>query len=212
MKKKFILVLVLLFIFVIHVYASTITEYTKSSTSQNFTLMLNKSGVNKIYFAEDASKTPLVNNRHIFPVLGENSNGSKATLITDNLYFFWELDDASGAVINLKFVSSDSEYNTGFMLEDVSSTAGLDFNYFVSVYEQDTTTNQIGYIVVEHGTVLTQLNLSQRTINVYSKGKSNNSYVKINMEVLAPIWEEGGTPAFMDAQYAGYIVAELKFN
>ena len=131
MKKKFILVLVLLFIFVIHVYASTITEYTKSSTSQNFTLMLNKSGVNKIYFAEDASKTPLVNNRHIFPVLGENSNGSKATSITDNLYFFWELDDASGAVINLKFVSSDSDYNTGFMLDDVSSTAGLDFNYSV---------------------------------------------------------------------------------
>ena len=211
MKRKFILVLVFLFFFVIHVYAS-ITEYTISSTSQNFTLMLNKSGVNKIYFAEDASKTPLVNNRHIFPVLGENSNGSKATSITDNLYFFWELDDASGAVINLKFVSSDSDYNTGFMLDDVSSTAGLDFNYSVSVYEQDTTTNPIGSIVVEHGTVLTQLNLSQRTINVYSKGKSNNSYVKINMEVLAPIWEEGGTPAFMDAQYAGYIVAELKFN
>ena len=212
MKKKFILVLVLLFIFVIHVYASTITEYTKSSTSQNFTLMLNKSGVNKIYFAEDVLKTPLDNNRHIFPVLGENSDGSKATSITDNLYFFWELDDASGAVINLKFVSSDSDYNTGFMLDDVSSTAGLDFNYSVSVYEQDTTTNPVGSIVVEHGTVLTQLNLSQRTINVYSKGKSNNSYVKINMEVLAPIWEEGGTPAFMDAQYAGYIVAELKFN
>ena len=211
MKRKFILVLVFLFFFVIHVYAS-ITEYTISSTSQNFTLMLNKSGVNKIYFAEDASKTPLVNNRHIFPVLGENSNGSKATSITDNLYFFWELDDASGAVINLKFVSSDSDYNTGFMLDDVSSTAGLDFNYSVSVYEQDTTTNPVGSIVVEHGTVLTQLNLSQRTINVYSKGKSNNSYVKINMEVLAPIWEEGGTPAFMDAQYAGYIVAELKFN
>ena len=212
MKKKFILVLVLLFIFVIHVYASTITEYTKSSTSQNFTLMLNKSGVNKIYFAEDASKTPLVNNRHIFPVLGENSNGSKATSITDNLYFFWELDDASGAVINLKFVSSDSDYNTGFMLDDVSSATGLDFNYSVSVYKQDTTTNPVGSIVVEHGTVLLPLELSQRTIKVYKAGEPNYSYVRINMNVLAPKWEDGGDPAFMDAQYAGYIVAELKFN
>ena len=211
MKKKFILVFVFLFIFVIHVYATTITEYTKSSTSQNFTLMLNKSGVNKIYFAEDAKKTPLDNNRHIFPVLSENSDGSK-TSITDTLYFFWELDDASGAVINLKFVSSDSDYNTGFMLDDVSSAAGLDFNYSVSVYEKDTTTNPIGSIVVEHRNVLTQLNLTQRTIEVYPRVESNNSYVKINMEVLAPIWEEGGNPAFMDAQYAGYIVAELKFN
>ena len=173
--------------------------------------MLNKSGVNKIYFAEDVSKTPLDNNRHIFPVLGENSDGSKATSITDNLYFFWELDDASGAVINLKFVSSDSDYNTGFMLDDVSSTAGLDFNYSVSVYKQDTTLLDPP-IVVEHGTVLSPLELSQRTIEVYPRVKSNNSYVNINMIVLAPIWEDGGDPAFMDAQYAGYIVAELKFT
>ena len=212
MKKKFILVLVFLFIFVIHVYASTITDYTKSSTSQNFTLMLNKSGVNKIYFAEDASKTPLDNNRHIFPVLGEKSDGSKETSITDNLYFFWELDDASGAVINLKFVSSDADYNTGFMLDDVSSATGLDFNYSVSVYKQDTTTNPVGSIVVEHGTVLLPLELSQRTIKVYKAGEPNYSYVRINMNVLAPKWEDGGDPAFMDAQYAGYIVAELKFN
>ena len=211
MKRKFILVLVFLFFFVIHVYAS-ITEYTISSTSQNFTLMLNKSGVNKIYFAEDASKTPLDNNRHIFPVLGEKSDGSKETSITDNLYFFWELDDASGAVINLKFVSSDADYNTGFMLDDVSSATGLDFNYSVSVYKQDTTTNPVGSIVVEHGTVLLPLELSQRTIKVYKAGEPNYSYVRINMNVLAPKWEDGGDPAFMDAQYAGYIVAELKFN
>ena len=31
------------------------------------------------------------------------------------------------------------------------------------------------------------------------------------MKVLAPQWSDG-TTAFMDAQYAGYIVAELKFT
>ena len=215
MKKKFILVLVFLFIFVIHVYASTITDYTKSSTSQNFTLMLNKSGVNKIYFAEDAKKTPLDNNRHIFPLL----SNSKDIILSDNdnLFFVWELDDATGAEISLKFVSSDTDFNTGYMLQNVNdkystdSSKSNDFNYSVSVYEKDTTTNPVGSIVVEHGTVLLPLELSQRTIKVYPAVNSKKSYVRINMEVLAPKWGEGGI-AFMDAQYAGYIVAELKFN
>ena len=85
------------------------------------------------------------------------------------------------------------------------------FNYSVSVYKQDTTTDPVGSIVVGHDTVLSQLNLSQRTIKVYPAVNSKKSYVRINMEVLAPKWGEGGI-AFMDAQYAGYIVAELKFN
>ena len=33
------------------------------------------------------------------------------------------------------------------------------------------------------------------------------------MTVFAPLWNESDVaPAFMDAQYAGYIVADLKFN
>ena len=221
MKRYISIILILLCFFVLN----NLFAYTSSDNKQiSYILELNKSGVNKIYFAESATidekghiiSTPLSNNRHIFPLL----SNSKDIILSDNdnLFFVWELDDATGAEISLKFVSSDTDFNTGYMLQNVNdkystdSSKSNDFNYSVSVYEKDTTTNPIGSIVVEHRTVLTQLNLSQRTINVYSKGKSNNSYVKINMEVLAPIWEEGGTPAFMDAQYAGYIVAELKFN
>ena len=203
-------------IFIVLPLFSEITGYTKGEKStQEFTLMLNKSGVNKIYFTEgsyDESnnliQSPISNNRHIFPVL----DGSKATYISDFLCFVWELDDAEGATINLKFVSSDSDYNTGYMLDDVSSATGLDFNYNVTVYSKESATIVGKPISVTSKNVLNPKNLSERTIQVFSGEGENNSFVRIEMEVIAPIWEEGGTAAFMDAQYAGYIVAELKFN
>ena len=203
-------------IFIVLPLFSEITGYTKGEKfTQEFTLMLNKSGVNKIYFTEgsyDESnnliQSPISNNRHIFPVL----DGSKATYISDFLCFVWELDDAEGATINLKFVSSDSDYNTGYMLDDVSSATGLDFNYNVTVYSEESTTIVGEPISVTSKNVLNPKNLSERTIQVFSGVGANNSFVRIVMEVIAPIWEEGGAAAFMDAQYAGYIVAELKFN
>ena len=85
-------------IFIVLPLFSEMTGYTKGEKStQEFTLMLNKSGVNKIYFTEgsyDESnnliQSPISNNRHIFPILGENSNGLKATSISDFLCFVWE--------------------------------------------------------------------------------------------------------------------------
>ena len=203
-------------IFIVFPLFSEITGYTKGEKlTQEFTLMLNKSGVNKIYFTEgsyDESnnliQSPISNNRHIFPVL----DGSKDTSISDFLCFVWELDDAEGATINLKFVSSDSDYNTGYMLDDVSSATGLDFNYNVTVYSNESTTIVGEPISVTSKNVLNPKNLSERTIQVFSGKGAKNSFVRIAMEVIAPIWEEGGTPEFMDAQYAGYIVAELKFT
>ena len=203
-------------IFIVFPLFSEITGYTKGEKlTQEFTLMLNKSGVNKIYFTEgsyDESnnliQSPISNNRHIFPVL----DGSKATYISDFLCFVWELDDAEGATINLKFVSSDSDYNTGYMLDDVSSATGLDFNYNVTVYSKESDTIVGEPISVTSKNVLNPKNLSERTIQVFSGKGANNSFVRIAMKVIAPIWEEGGTAAFMDAQYAGYIVAELKFT
>ena len=65
------------------------------------------------------------------------------------------------------------------------------------------------------------IDISQRTIEVFDAAsdsetnpgvsKLSTSYVLIKMKVLAPQWSDG-TTAFMDAQYAGYIVAELKFT
>ena len=218
MKRYISIILILLCFFVLN----NLFAYTSSDNKQiSYILELNKSGVNKIYFAESATidekghiiSTPLSNNRHIFPLLSNSTD----TTLSDNLFFVWELDDATGAEISLKFVSSDTDFNTGYMLQNVNdkyssdSSKSNNFNYSVSVYEKDTT-NLVGLpIVVEHGTVLSPLELSKRTIKVYPAVNSKKSYVRINMEVLAPKWGEGGI-AFMDAQYAGYIVAELKFN
>ena len=221
MKRYISIILILLCFFVLN----NLFAYTSSDNKQiSYFLELNKSGVNKIYFAESATidekdhiiSTPLSNNRHIFPLL----SNSKDIILSDNdnLFFVWELDDATGAEISLKFVSSDTDFNTGYMLQNVNdkystdSSKSNDFNYSVSVYEKDTT-NLVGLpIVVGHDTVLSPpLDISKRTIKVYPAVNSKKSYVRINMEVLAPKWGEGGI-AFMDAQYAGYIVAELKFN
>ena len=220
MKRYISIILILLCFFVLN----NLFAYTSSDNKQiSYFLELNKSGVNKIYFAESATidekdhiiSTPLSNNRHIFPLL----SNSKDIILSDNdnLFFVWELDDATGAEISLKFVSSDTDFNTGYMLQNVNdkystdSSKSNDFNYSVSVYEKDTTTNPVGSIVVGHDTVLLSRDISKRTIKVYPAVNSKKSYVRINMEVLAPKWGEGGI-AFMDAQYAGYIVAELKFN
>ena len=222
MRRYISIILILLCFFVLN----NLFAYTSSDNKQiSYFLELNKSGVNKIYFAESATidekdqsiiSTPLSNNRHIFPLL----SNSKDIILSDNdnLFFVWELDDATGAEISLKFVSSDTDFNTGYMLQNVNdkystdSSKSNDFNYSVSVYEKDTT-NLVGLpIVVGHDTVLSPpLDISKRTIKVYPAVNSKKSYVRINMEVLAPKWGEGGI-AFMDAQYAGYIVAELKFN
>ena len=220
MRRYISIILIILCFFVLN----NLFAYTSSDNKQiSYILELNKSGVNKIYFAESATietideevhiiSTPLSNNRLIFPLL----SNSKDTL-SDNLFFVWELDDATGAEISLKFVSSDTDFNTGYMLQNVNdkystdSSKSNDFNYSVSVYEKDTTTNPVGSIVVGHDTVLLSRDISKRTIKVYPAVNSKKSYVRINMEVLAPKWGEGGI-AFMDAQYAGYIVAELKFN
>ena len=199
---SFILVLSDLFAY----YACTNSD----NKNNNFTLVLNKSGVNKIYFAEDSSKTPVTNNRHIFPLLGKDENGASNTYIEDDLYFFWELDDADGATITLKFLSSDSDENTGFMLDDVSSSSGKDFNYMVEVYSEDALA--VKRIDVDSSSVLSALSLSERSMVVFSSGSKSTSYVKIHMKVLAPIWNSGENPVFMDAQYAGYIKAELKFT
>lgn len=222
MKRYISIILILLCFFVLN----NLFAYTeKDAKNIGFELVLNKSGVNKIYYAKSASidkddnivSTLLSNNRHIFPFLSSSTD----TTLSDYLYFVWELDDASGATITLRFVSSDTDFNTGYMLQNVNnkfssdSSKSNDFNYSVSVYKEADTANPIGSIIVNHDTVLSSKTLNERTIKVFDadNGDKSNSFVKIEMTVLAPLWNESDVdPAFMDAQYAGYIVAELKFN
>ena len=210
--------IIVFWILILSLITNNLFAYTTSDNmSTKFNLELNKSGVNRIYFAESAalnddktiSATSISNNRHIFPLLTNDSE------LSDELYFVWELGDSTGATINLKFVSSDTDFNTGYMLQNVNniyssdSEKSNDFNYYVSIC--DPSLSKKGEIEVTNASVLTQMDISQRTIKVFEGKDLSTSYVKIDMKVLAPVWEDG-TQAFMDAQYAGYIVAELKFT
>lgn len=225
MKKTIVISIFLILSFITKCLFAYTTDDKKSNS---FYLELNKSGVNKIYFAESITlengvikeAVSVTNNRHILPLY----SSSDPTTISDQLYFVWELDDSAGGKINLKFVSSDTDFNTGYMLENVNNpyssgvTKNNDFNYYVKVNHPDGSSKEIN---VTHDTVLSSMNISQRTIEVFNAASDpeknpgvsilSTSYVLIEMKVLAPQWSDG-TTAFMDAQYAGYIVAELKFT
>ncbi len=173
-----------------------------------FKLKLDVNGVNNIYFTRDGVDGALSGNKYIFPLL-QNSEQKE---LTGEVYFHWELADDQGAVITLKFVKDDAKIVDGLdrMLEETGISQ--DMNYFVTVTDNNNQT--IGSIQPE---ILSDIPLTKRTITVFSKKSDNvvSSFIspaKITMTVKAPIWKEGGNPTFIDAQYKGYIVAELKYN
>lgn len=173
-----------------------------------FKLKLDVNGVNNIYFTRDGVDGALSGNKYIFPLLTSNTQ----TELVGQVFFHWELADDTGAEITLKFVKDDANIVDGLdrMLDETGISQ--DINYFVNVTDKN---NQpIGSIQPE---ILSDIPLTKRTITVFSKKSDNvvSSFIspaKITMTVRAPIWKEGGNPTFIDAQYKGYIVAELKYN
>lgn len=173
-----------------------------------FKLKLDVNGVNNIYFTRDGVDGALSGNKYIFPLLTSNTQ----TELVGQVFFHWELADDTGAEITLKFVKDDANIVDGLdrMLDETGISQ--DMNYFVTVTDKNNQT--IGSIQPE---ILSDIPLTKRTITVFSKKSDNvvSSFIspaKITMTVKAPIWKEGGNPTFIDAQYKGYIVAELKYN
>ena len=173
-----------------------------------FKLKLDVNGVNNIYFTRDGVDGALSGNKYIFPLLTSNTQ----TELVGQVFFHWELADDTGAEITLKFVKDDANIVDGLdrMLDETGISQ--DINYFVNVTDKN---NQpIGSIQPE---ILSDIPLTKRTITVFSKKSDNvvSSFIspaKITMTVKAPIWKEGGNPTFIDAQYKGYIVANLTYN
>lgn len=175
----------------------------------NFKLKLDVNGINNIYFTSDGDSGSLDGNKYIFPLL----TSSNKTELVGEVFFHWELADDSGAVITLKFVKDDANIVDGpdRMLDETGFSQ--DMNYYVNVTDKNNQT--IGSIQPD-GKILSDISLEDRTITVFSNksGKIINSFIspaKITMRVKAPTWE-GGTTAFIDAQYKGYIVASLTYN
>ena len=175
-----------------------------------FKLKLDVNGVNNIYFTSDGGNGSLSGNKYIFPLLTSNTQ----TELVGQVFFHWELADDEGAVITLKFVKNDASIvdEPDRMLDETGISQ--DINYYVNVTDKNNQT--IGSIQPD-GKILSDISLTERTITVFSNKSGNEvkgfiSPAKITMTVKAPIWTEGGNPTFIDAQYKGYIVANLIYN
>lgn len=182
------------------------------NVSSAFQLHLNKIGTNIIWFSEDAAGNSAVpDNRHIFPLVTSSTSS-----FSSDIYFHWQLDDVAGSTISLSFVSSEVDYQSAqFMLENMSPSANAeDMNYdvtMISIDSETTITNTIKNSAEGSvGTLLTERTLSDMTITLTPTAKTR--HFKITMTICPAYSINGGDLQFMDAQYAGYIVAELKYN
>ena len=176
----------------------------------NFKLKLDVNGINNIYFTSDGDSGSLDGNKYIFPLL----TSSTQTELVGEVFFHWELADDSGAVITLKFVKDDANIVDGpdRMLDETGLSQ--DMNYYVNVTDKNN--QNIGSIQPD-GKILSDISLRERTITVFSNKSGNEvkkgfiSPAKITMTVKAPTWPNGVT-TFIEAQYKGYIVANLTYN
>lgn len=175
-----------------------------------FKLKLDVNGVNNIYFTSDGGNGSLSGNKYIFPLLTSNTQ----TELVGQVFFHWELADDEGAVITLKFVKNDASIvdEPDRMLDETGISQ--DINYYVNVTDKNNQT--IGSIQPD-GKILSDISLRERTITVFSNKSGNEvkkgfiSPAKITMTVKAPTWPNGVT-TFIEAQYKGYIVANLTYN
>ena len=175
-----------------------------------FKLKLDVNGVNNIYFTSDGVNGSLSGNKYIFPLLTSNTQ----TELEGQVFFHWELADDEGAVITLKFVKYDASIvdEPDRMLDETGISQ--DINYYVNVTDKNNQT--IGSIQPD-GKILSDISLRERTITVFSNKSGNEvkkgfiSPAKITMTVKAPTWPNGVT-TFIEAQYKGYIVANLIYN
>ena len=175
-----------------------------------FKLKLDVNGVNNIYFTSDGGNGSLSGNKYIFPLLTSNTQ----TELVGQVFFHWELADDEGAVITLKFVKNDASIvdEPDRMLDETGISQ--DINYYVNVTDKNNQT--IGSIQPD-GKILSDISLTERTITVFSNKSGNEvkkgfiSPAKITMTVKAPTWPNGVT-TFIEAQYKGYIVANLTYN
>ena len=209
--KRSILFLLILVIVVLSVFSAEYTAYDIESSE--FKMLLNKIGTNLIWFSEDENgNSPVPDNRHIFPLV----ESSIASFYSD-IYFHWNLDDTANAIVSLSFVSSEVDYqNAKYMLENMRpSESAEDMNYDVTMSSIGSDTSITKTIKNSGdggtvGTLLSERTLSDMTITLSPDVKER--HFKIRMTICPAYSINGASLQFMEAQYAGYIVAELKYN
>ena len=195
------------------IFAETYTNADKI-TDYTFNLKLLKTGTNVIWFSEDKNgKLAVPDNRHIFPLVKETTKP-----FYSEIYFHWNLDDTKSSTVSLSFVSSEVDYqNAKYMLENMSPDVNaVDMNYDVTLVNVDTGAS-VERIIKNSaeggvGTLLTERSLDDMTITLEPSATETERHFKITMTICPAFSVNGGALQFMEAQSAGYIVAELKYN
>lgn len=199
MKK--IIIIALSFLITSSIFASG--DYDRNIS---FSMTLNKVGRDEIYFSDsDINGVNLKDNRYIFPLI----NGEDKTSLSSVVYFYCLHQTDQNIKVSLLFSANDLDLqNESYMLVGQSSK-DIHLNYNVSVTNA-TTNEEIGVIVAKP---LEKMSNSERTISFSLSDESASStpvVSKIAMEIVAPRYEDGNQK-FMDAQYAGYIVATVEY-
>ncbi len=211
--KRFLLLVILLLVS-ISVFSTTNEDEFK------FTLVLNKSGTDSVWFSESDDDNAGKTNRFIFPIV-EASNSNESVL-TASLYLHWEKNSDRNIVsIKLSFVgcddgTKDKPDNSGFMLWSATTGSAGGLNYDVTVQAN----KGKGTVIKElkFGTASDRLNpTSERTVTFVpteidsDKNKVYISPALITITVNPASKDDYGTYATWgkEEQYIGYIKAEI---
>ena len=199
MKK--IIIIALSFLITSSIFASG--DYDRNIS---FSMTINKVGRDEIYFSDsDINGVNLKDNRYIFPLI----NGEDKTSLSSAVYFYCLHQTDQNIKVSLLFSANDLDLQGESYMLVGQSSKDIYLNY--NVHVTNTATNEeIGAIVARP---LEKMSNSERTISFSLSDESASStpvVSKIAMEIVAPRYEDGNQK-FMDAQYAGYIVATVEY-
>ena len=217
MKKRIIFVLILFFVSFcvfaddgIMTAAETPTNEAKSNT---FYLYLNKNGKDQVWFSEKDDPDNHIT-RHIFPLVTDDYPESVSTEVQLN----WSLQSENASkisAINVYFIGDDSpghddssETKKGYMLRRIKDEGGINF----SVTTYNSSVKNLAFQTIPD--VKTATELSKRTIelntDVVIKGTNKNIVLKLT--VYAPGEDSEENRGWVEAQYVGYIKAEIVYS
>lgn len=214
--KKVVFILIIFVYLSVAVFADAPANDNKDNT---FYLYLNKNGVDRVWFSETLDTTKSSVYRHIFPLVDSDWQGSVKSTIALN----WSLqsDNAKNVKqITVSFLGDDSETSddvtgNGYMLRLVDDVTelGVNYNVSVTVLDADGTRKDYGsgLNLADSGDRTTAVALSDRQIAIVPSASVKTPAV-FTLTVKAPYTDKTGQDSWVEAQYIGYIRAEIEYN
>jgi opacity protein-like surface antigen len=211
--KRFLLSALLFVAFLSVLTAETVVD------PFNFTLVLNKSGTDSVWFSESDDDNAGKTNRFIFPIVEASDDNDQ--VLTASLYLHWEMNsDRKNVSIKLSFVGSDDSTkdnpdSAGFMLWSAMSGSANGLNYDVTVKANKGKGTEIKKLTFSSASArLTTTSDRTVTFNPAEKDGENKKYISPALITITvnPASKTSGTYYStwgQEEQYIGYIKAEI---